>query len=142
MSLSIYFYAVGSTNTAQALRFANEQLDEAKGMRHKRAGIPRVVVTITDGLSNRDSELTIPEANKLKKREINLVSVGIGSEIGNNATELFALASSAYDMFFVPNFDKLKSILGELTSKTCQQAAPLYQGEEPAVQQVQKDAYK
>lgn len=111
-------------------------------MRHKRAGMPRVVVTITDGLSNTDKDLTIPEANKLKRREINLVGVGIGAEIANNATELLALASSAYDMFYVPNFDKLKSILRELTTTTCQQAAPLYQGEDAVVQQVQKDTYK
>ncbi len=142
-----------STNTAEALLFANELvLTEANGMRNKREQIPRVLVTITDGLSNVNKSATVPEANRLKKREINMIGVGIGSEINSNSTELFELATSSYEMFFVPNFDRLKSILRDLTTRTCQSSAPEIQDQESSSdsgpfalmvkQSVQMDSYK
>lgn len=52
-------------------------LKEENGMRPKKAGMPRVVLTITDGESNIDKELVKVEADRLKAKEYNLIAVGI-----------------------------------------------------------------
>jgi hypothetical protein len=52
---------------------------EDRGMRPLREGIPKVVLTITDGESDNPT-LTKIQANKLKRREFNMISVGVGLE--------------------------------------------------------------
>ena len=53
-------------------------------MRNRSAGLPRVVITLTDGLSNREKNQTKVEADRLKIREINMISIGIGKGKSDN----------------------------------------------------------
>jgi uncharacterized protein YegL len=102
-------YTGGFTYTGLALKAANEQvLQESLGMRPILSGIPKVVIVITDGEST-DPGSTLFEADRIKRREFSIISVGIGNAI--NLNELVAIASSPNDQYLVEDFDKLSIIL-------------------------------
>ena len=68
----------GTTNTPEALTFANDMLSLENGMRPKRNGVPKIVLTITDGFTSKDFiDKLIPAVEILKRREFNLIAVGI-----------------------------------------------------------------
>jgi uncharacterized protein YegL len=101
-------YTGGFTYTGLALKAANEQvLQESLGMRPILSGIPKVVIVITDGEST-DRNSTLYEADRIKRREFSIISVGIGQA---NFDELVAIASSPNDQYLVEDFDKLSIIL-------------------------------
>ncbi len=53
------------------------------GTRPKKDGIPKVVLTITDGLTTNDFKDNLkPSVEQLKRREINLIAVGISQNDG------------------------------------------------------------
>jgi uncharacterized protein YegL len=69
----------GFTYTFDALKMANDVvLQESRGMRPVSSGIPKVVMVITDGLSNNKTE-TLFQAQRIKNRGFSIISVGIGA---------------------------------------------------------------
>ena len=48
----------------------------------RREGSEKVVILITDGHSNKQRHLTIPNAQELKKRQVKILVVAVGSYIG------------------------------------------------------------
>ena len=128
----------GGTNTAEALNTANNIiLLEANGMRPLKEGIPKIVLVITDGASN-DKIQTLAAADMIKKREFNIISIGVGNI---NKEELTAMSTTVNDFYFVDNFDKILSIIQEIARTTCQQPAEVEQ-ETNFVNEVAKDSYK
>ena len=129
---------LGGTNTAEALNVANNViLTEENGMRPLKEGIPKVVLVITDGESNDRSE-TLIEADKIKMREFNIISIGVGNI---NRDELLAMSTTADDFYFVENFNKILDIIKGIARTTCQQPAEIDQNNE-VVNEVLKDSYK
>ncbi len=97
-------YEAGNTNTQDALRLANDfVLQESKGMRPLEKGVSKVVIVITDGGSNVNAALTVPNAGKIKERGFSVVSVGIGNSL--NQAELIGMASNKDDVYNVDNYD-------------------------------------
>ena len=110
------------TNTQLALQQANEIIfQEKNGMRPISKGIPKVVVVITDGASNINASLTVPNAMEIKYRGISVVSVGIGDEL--NQTELELMATNLQDVYNVDDYDKIYEIIESLSKTICQQSA-------------------
>ncbi len=108
------------------------------GMRPLQQGIPKVVITITDGLSDNPGS-TKTQANRLKRREINMISVGVGD---NSVTEeLLTLSSTPNNQYYVENYDKILNIINEIRTTTCQQPATI-QEQTNVVSKVEKDTYK
>ena len=94
------FYNGGGTNTADALKLANDRiLQESLGMRPERSGVPKIVIVLTDGESN-DYTLTINEAKRIKNRGINIISIGVGNL---KEQELIDMATSLNDVYKVKN---------------------------------------
>jgi hypothetical protein len=54
------------TNTSGAIRAMHEEIFIP--LRGDRRGVPNIGIVLTDGESNRDQHLTIPEANKAKTK--------------------------------------------------------------------------
>lgn len=107
-------------------------------MRPLGGDIPKIVITITDGES--DSPIrTKAEANKIKQREVNMISVGVGESV--NIEELFAISSTANDQYYVDDYDKIMSIITSITVKACQQPVALEQ-EKEVLTKVEKNTYK
>ena len=107
------------------------------GMRPLEAAIPKVLITITDGRSNEPG-LTKVEAKELKKREINMVSVGVGD---SSKTELEVLSTTSGNLYYVDNFDKILTIINEISRTACYQSAEIDE-EVKLKTTVEKDAYK
>lgn len=125
------------------MELANNLFQEGKGMRPDQNGVPKVVLTITDGLSNIPSD-TKTSANVLKKREFNLISVGIKDPQNDPRIfleELLVLSSTADDQYYLEDFNKIKGIINEITRKTCQQPAKI-QTQNKVSTKVKKDSYK
>ena len=117
---------------------ANEiVLDEINGMRSREEGIPKVVLTITDGQSDNEEETKI-QAEKLKKKEFNLISVGVGYV---QLSELLTLSSTPNDQYSVDDFDKITSIISEISRTACQQPAEIKE-ETRILLTVEKNTYK
>lgn len=104
-------YNGGLTYTSQALNMANYRvLQEEYGMRPTESGIPRVVMVITDGLSD-NTTATLIEAARIKERDIAIITVGIGKEVEIDLEELVGMASSPADQYFVNDFTQLSTII-------------------------------
>ena len=133
-------YEDGATNTQAALKLANDEvLQERKGMRNIEKGISKIIIVLTDGGSNVDAGLTIPNAKLLKNREFSIISVGIGNDI--NQTELDAIASTKQDVYNVDGYDRVNDILEGLLKTTCQQPAQTVI-EKPIKGSCRKNSYK
>ena len=65
----------GSTNTADAIELMRTELYTADN--GDRYGVPNVAIIVTDGVSNINSRLTIPEARQARAEGIHIYTVGI-----------------------------------------------------------------
>ena len=133
-------YEAGNTNTQDALRLANDViLQENNGMRPPEKGIAKVVIVLTDGGSNVNAQLTIPNANKIKQRGFSVVSVGIGNGIVQ--AELEGMASNPDDVYNVDNYDKVFEIVEGLLKTACEQPAEAVI-EQPIQGRVTQNSYR
>ena len=83
-------YIGGTTNTAHALELTWSAVFDKAG---DRAGVPNVAILITDGIPNERETDTLPQANNVKSRNIELVVVGITDEIDLNMLEVRTVES-------------------------------------------------
>jgi len=133
---SILYTDTYGTDTAQALRVANDQLlKTSRGMRDK--NVPKVVLTITDGRSKSAKE-TESQAKRIKARNINMVSVGIAQA---RVSELLTLATTGSDQYYVSDFNKVLTIVNDLSRTTCRQPVDVDEVDETRAS-VGKDAYR
>ena len=110
-------YIAGSTNTADALQVMRvEMFNTANG---NRPGVPDVAIVVTDGLSNYNSQRTIPEATLAHDKGIHIFTIGIGL---TETAELEAIATQPYQMnrFLVKTFDELYNIRTEVFTHICE----------------------
>ena len=111
-------YIYGSTNTADGLHtLRTEMFNPANG---DRPGVPNVAIVITDGISNLNSERTIPEAVMTHAAGIHIFVIGIG--LTGDTPEIQALATppAENNRFLVANFDELKDIRRKVFSTVCE----------------------
>jgi hypothetical protein len=106
-------------------------------MRPINEGVPKVVMLITDGESN-DRQLTLMEADKIKKREFNIISIGVGNV---NLDELLAVSSTENDFYYVENYNKILEIINSISRTTCLQPAEI-ETETSIKTRVEIDSYK
>ncbi|KAK2166553.1 hypothetical protein NP493_1316g01004 [Ridgeia piscesae] len=66
-------YMAGVTNTAGGIKSMRHMM-----ARYKRSNVKQIAIIVTDGKSNLDDEFTIPEANKAKKENIEILVVELG----------------------------------------------------------------
>jgi hypothetical protein len=116
----------GSTNTAGALEYLNIRvMQEDNGMRDITRGVPKSIIVVTDGDSDNNLE-TIKQANLLKYRGFNMITVGIGN-LFTNEKELIQIASSSKDAYKIDEYDKLSLYLNSLGRSAIQQPARIIQ---------------
>ncbi|CAC5421536.1 unnamed protein product [Mytilus coruscus] len=107
-------YIYGSTNTADAIRLMRADMFTAEN--GDRPDVKNIAIIITDGVSNINSQTTIPEAEKARDVGIHLYTIGIGL---SNLTELNGMASvpAKDNSFNVQSFDELKGLAKIFPSK-------------------------
>ena len=111
-------------------------------MRPRRDGIPKILLTITDGLSGSPAETKL-QADRIRKREFNMISIGVGVGAGNaaSAAELSALSSTPNAQFYADDVDQLFVVIDELTYTNCRTATSI-ETDSAVETKVQKDKYK
>ncbi|XP_060566778.1 uncharacterized protein LOC132725621 isoform X26 [Ruditapes philippinarum] len=110
-------YMYGNTHTAHALRRARlEMFTMTAG---DRPDVPNVIVIITDGQSNVNHELTIPEARALKAAGVTIITVAVG--FTSETSELIGLTSPpvSENLIYVQNYESLNQLKNQLISPLC-----------------------
>ncbi|KAL3857498.1 hypothetical protein ACJMK2_012164 [Sinanodonta woodiana] len=105
-------YNPGVTNTGSALRAAREEV-----LSDSRKNVKKRVIILTDGMSSNQSDTRI-QAKLLKYAGVNIVAIGIGSEVLHE--ELLEMASDYIDVFTVSTFDGLYSIQHKIGRYVCE----------------------
>ena len=108
------YYTGGGTWTHLALDAARSILGNST---RASEGIPRVVLLITDGRSNKPN-LTELAAKRVHSENINVYSFGIGK---TDAHELNIIASDQRYVYYIKNFDQTSfdAVLRPLQQSTC-----------------------
>ena len=91
-----------------------------------RPNVDDVIVLITDGVPNGidDAEnRTMKYAQKLKDRNIVIITVGVGSLAKRYEHVLIDLATSDDHFVYVTGFHTLKDLLDKLVTKSCRPGA-------------------
>ena len=120
-ALDTLAYDGGNTNTSGGLRVAMQEVFEDGGA--KRDGIAQsVAIVITDGVSTRDSDRTLTDAEAMQNDPYNvqMFSVGVTSQI--DVDELRGLSSDPkiedQNYFRSPDFDQLDEIITGIFSSS------------------------
>ena len=106
-------YRPGSTNTAGALRVAEEISTSSYGDRYDAENI---VFVITDGQSNVKEYDTIPAAQAVKDMGARIITIGVNV---NDMTEINRIASSEDDVYRVGAFANLEDIKEDILARSC-----------------------
>ncbi|KAL3859113.1 hypothetical protein ACJMK2_009345 [Sinanodonta woodiana] len=130
-------YSAGTTNTADAIKYARETAFTTQN--GARSNAAKIAIVITDGESD-NSQATLSEAQKLRDIGVTIFSIGVGS--GPTMTELNAIATDpdSTHVLQVTNFDKLNLIKSTLTKKTCDVMASTPPPTEPSVKECHAQA--
>ena len=110
-----------TTRIDKALRVAQKDLFSiANGAR---AGVPKVLILLTDGSQTQDAGAEEPGeiAEELRKEGINVIVVGIGK--GVNVTELRHIAGEEKNVYSAASFDELigSEFVSKIKSRGCEQ---------------------
>ena len=133
--LNIYQFAQ-STNTGEALEKCLDIYTEINGMRPSADGVTKLVLVLTDGLSNGLIQPSI-SAQKLKSNGISIFSVGVGS--GVNYDELDGIASDK-NVFLLTNYNATLAAIEDIKQNSCLEPAVIPPKTNKIA--VNKDSYK
>ncbi|XP_059166958.1 collagen alpha-5(VI) chain-like [Physella acuta] len=104
------------TYTGRALNVADTMFEQENG---GRSGVKKIVLLMTDGAAtSRDRALAA--ADKLKKKNVVIIAVGIGQEV--SVEELTLIASSKEDVVLAYNFNTLDFIKKKVVDLACSYA--------------------
>ena len=111
-------YIPGSTNTADGLMtLTNEMFSQVNG---DRKHVPNLAIVITDGISNLNSDRTIPEAMRAKSRGIHVFTVGIGLTGATKEIDAISTYPPEQNRFLVRTFDELRYIRTQVYTRLCE----------------------
>lgn len=132
-------YIASGTATHLALQEVRDNVfKEQFGMRPASASIPKVLILITDGVSDNPNE-TLKVATTIKQGGVTFFSVNVGKNL--NVKDLEMLASDNETLFIVDDYSKMIDILGELRKTMCGQPTTVGFGNEVNFAS-EKDIYK
>jgi hypothetical protein len=100
------------------------QLGQAEMAAHSRAGVPHIMVVLTDGQQEGAPGDPVAEAQSARNAGTEIFAIGVGG--GPNLDQLNAIASDpdAGHVFSVEDFDGLASVLNQLVANTCPPSTP------------------
>jgi len=124
------------TNTGEALERCLDIYDETNGMRPSADGVIKLIIVLTDGLSNGYIN-PIDSALQLKSKDISIFSVGVGS--GVNFDELNGIASDN-NVFLLDNYNAALKAIEDIKQSYCREPAVI--PEITNLIDVEKDSYK
>ena len=109
-----------NTNTSGGLKVMRTQVFSTDD---DRADVPNVALVVTDGISTRDAEKTIPEAKNARDAGIRIYSVGVTQEIDRHEVKKIASPPEIENVTFwyLPNYSDFNSvsILQKMSETLC-----------------------
>lgn len=109
-----------ATNTSGGVRFMHQTMfTTAVG---DRDNAPNIGIVITDGESNRDRNLTIPESNVARESRVTMFALGITAEVNEAELQGIANTPAATFVFRADGFDALDRVKASLVSAACEVA--------------------
>lgn len=109
-------YVGEGTHTAEAIAYARDKMFSAQNGGRKLA--PDILILITDGISENKTA-TIYESKMLKQKGVKTIVIGVSSGVDRFELQAIASTPSSRFVFSVDNFRSLKTIIDDLTYKTC-----------------------
>ncbi|NCC33482.1 MAG: VWA domain-containing protein, partial [Chloroflexia bacterium] len=106
----------GYTDIQEGLQLGREDL-AANG----RAGVPQVIILLTDGEHNQGGD-PVEEAQLVRDAGMHLFAIAVGS--GPNLQQLNALTADPDRVFSVSNFASLSTILRQIVAVSCENLPP------------------
>ncbi|WP_129671862.1 VWA domain-containing protein [Candidatus Chloroploca sp. Khr17] len=106
----------GYTDIQEGLQLGREEL-AANG----RAGVPQVMILLTDGAHNQGGD-PVEEAQLVRDAGMHLFAIAVGS--GPNLPQLNALTADPDRVFSVSNFASLSTILSQIVGVSCEPIPP------------------
>lgn len=110
-----------TTRIDKALKLAKREMFTAEN--GARAGVPKLVVLLTDGSQTRDADAVDPGlvADEMRATGVKLIVIGIGSRVDRK--ELLHLAGGASNVYQASNFDELtsSSFVERISKTSCKQ---------------------
>ena len=88
-----------------------------------RGDVPWIGIVITDGESNYDPDMTIPEANNARDSGVIMFAVGIGDQVSQNELIGIGNTPSSDFVFNADDFATLPAILDQVVTAACQVVA-------------------
>lgn len=105
-----------ATHTHSAIKFMRQTMFATE--KGARDDVARVGIILTDGQSS-NMLLTVWEASRAKKDNVNIFAIGIGSKINTRELRLMASRPSHEHFFKVTDFNALQNIKDMLAVRTC-----------------------
>ena len=112
----------GETNIADGIRHVIPMFDQSVG---GRSDAPHIMILITDGKANRDTENTLIEAQKAKAANITIFTIGVTNQIDEDQLRSIASSPSDEHYFFSNDFEKLSELLNKVIQKSCVNAVTI-----------------
>ncbi|XP_068676816.1 uncharacterized protein [Montipora foliosa] len=110
-------YHGGWTFTSKALTMAKNQLYQHSN--GARSGVSKVLIVLTDGaVTGGMGTLRIPLKN-LKKSNVNIFAIGVGSKVKKEELELMATEPIKDHVFYVANMQQLLTLLQRIGDSSC-----------------------
>lgn len=105
-----------ATHTHRAIKFMRQTMFTTE--KGARADVAKIGIILTDGQSS-NMLLTVWEASKAKKDNVNIFAIGIGSKINTRELRLMASRPTHEHFFKVTDFHALQNIKDMLAVRTC-----------------------
>ena len=113
-SIDRLVYDNGHTNTTGGLRAARMEL-----FARDRPDVPDVILLMTDGKPTREEGGLISEASRIKADGIQLIGVGVGSDVDANLIRSLVTTPPNDFYFPVSDFNSLRNRLDSIVGATC-----------------------
>ena len=84
-----------------------------------RTGVDNIVVIMTDGNSNINSEDTVPLANSLVNQGVRVMTVGIGSAMNRGELDSMASSPESENTFTLEDASQIATVAGDILDQIC-----------------------
>ena len=116
-ALDYYYTNYGRTNTQEALRITRNDIFTSRN--GDRSGVKNIVILLSDGGSNINPGNTVREAETLKRENVDIYSIAMGSADVAEMADISSDPDSEY-LYEVRTLSEVDSTADRLLDKLCQ----------------------
>lgn len=107
----------GETNIAAALRVVRTTVCTAA--HGHRANAKCAIVLLTDGEANRETNMTLPEADRCKQDGIEIFTLGVTKRVNPIQLQSIASLPVSTHYYYVDDYKQLSNVVGSISKNVC-----------------------